>query len=126
MTETGHCDVCNKPFDVSSRADHCAECGNCFEHCTDRLGHELLLAAEEDFDVDDEEIGYCDVCNKPHENASRQDHCAECGNCFEHCDDREEHAVTLATEEAEAMAMSEEDAAEYIKRALDEARGIVS
>jgi len=113
IDEIGYCNVCSKPFDGASRSDHCTRCNNCLEHCEDREVH----AAEE---AADEEIGNCDVCDKAYDTASRSDHCAECGNCFEHCPDREDHARTLATEEAEAMGMSEDDAAEYIAAALED------
>ena len=31
------------------------------------------------------DIGQCDDCGAPHDNGSRFEHCAECGNCFDHC-----------------------------------------
>ena len=32
------------------------------------------------------EIGTCDYCGKQHANGSNLDHCAECGQCFDHCE----------------------------------------
>jgi hypothetical protein len=34
---------------------------------------------------DDDEIGYCDECDEPHNVGDQTDHCRECGNCWEHC-----------------------------------------
>lgn len=30
----GKCDFCGTTFVLSYRTDHCAECGNCWTHCT--------------------------------------------------------------------------------------------
>ena len=45
---------------------------------------ELHLEFYLDNDEDDD-TGYCDVCNELHQNASSLDHCPDCGNCFDHC-----------------------------------------
>jgi hypothetical protein len=29
----GTCDICEKPYEVSDRTDHCGDCGTCWEHC---------------------------------------------------------------------------------------------
>lgn len=31
-----------------------------------------------------DEFGTCDECHAPHDNGG-DDHCTQCGNCFEHC-----------------------------------------
>jgi len=38
--EAGSCDECGTLYDVSSREDHCAEEGLCWEHCTDEAHYE--------------------------------------------------------------------------------------
>ena len=49
------------------------------------------------------DIGQCADCGAPHDKGSRLDHCAECGNCFDHC------ACETVREEADR---AERDAAE--------------
>ena len=72
-----------------------------------------MFMIHETDDLDPEEIGHCDVCDHPFNVASRSDHCAECGNCFEHCTDPQEHEATLAAELAEMLGeMSDETPAE--------------
>ena len=53
--------------------------------------------------TDRADIGRCYECGVLHDNGSRLDHCAICGNCFDHCvceTDREE-AERAEREEAE-------------------------
>lgn len=32
-----------------------------------------------------EDHGCCDTCKQPHHTAEINDHCGECGQCFDHC-----------------------------------------
>lgn len=48
----------------------------------DRLRRENDLSS--DLDLDDY-TGECDACEVRYIPASSDDHCTECGNCFEHC-----------------------------------------
>ena len=43
------------------------------------------------------DIGQGDECGAPHDNGSRLDHCATCGNCLDHC------VCVLTREEAERV-----------------------
>lgn len=36
-------------------------------------------------------VGRCDACPAEYDTADIYDHCAECGNCWTHCPDIEEH-----------------------------------
>jgi hypothetical protein len=44
----------------------------------------VWLVIEVEF-IESPDMGYCDVCGSVHDNGSQIDHCAECGNCWEHC-----------------------------------------
>jgi ferredoxin len=35
----GECDYCTTEYDTSSRSDHCADCGTCWDHCRDTALH---------------------------------------------------------------------------------------
>jgi hypothetical protein len=48
----------------------------------DELSTDQVLAEDCDDWADE---GTCDECDKPHCNSSTEDHCAECGNCWDHC-----------------------------------------
>lgn len=37
----GHCDVCNEPYDVADKTDHCTECGKCVEDCQEHFFCEM-------------------------------------------------------------------------------------
>lgn len=34
----GECDHCETRFDIGSQIDHCADCGNCWTHCVEKVG----------------------------------------------------------------------------------------
>ena len=51
-------------------------------------------------------IGHCYECGAPHDNGSRFDRCAECGNCFDHC------VCETVREEADRAEREEADRAE--------------
>lgn len=42
--------------------------------------------------IDMEYVGFCNECNKVFNLANNEDHCTECGNCFEHCVNPDEHS----------------------------------
>ncbi len=46
LTDIGQGDECGAPHDNGSRLDHCAECGNCFDHCACETVHEAAERAE--------------------------------------------------------------------------------
>ena len=45
--------------------------------------HEVLL----DFDNQASELGTCDKCEATYDVGSQVDHCADCGTCWNHCND---------------------------------------
>ena len=34
----GECDTCGASYDPGSQLDHCANCGNCWAHCAEKVG----------------------------------------------------------------------------------------
>jgi hypothetical protein len=44
-------------------------------------------------------VGDCDYCATTYDTSSRIDHCADCGTCWEHCQDKEQHVAGTLLEE---------------------------
>jgi hypothetical protein len=75
----------------------CPICGNLPNHPL----YNVRTHEEIECNGDEELFGHCDVCNLPHQVASNQDHCVECGNCLEHCVDPKKHYPLQFTLEKE-------------------------
>ena len=52
-----------------------------------------MFLEEDEYPDIDIDTGHCDICNEPHQNSSILDHCAECGNCFDHCECKDNGSI---------------------------------
>lgn len=53
-----------------------------------------ITAGGEVAEMDDEELGRCDVCEVPYWVYDNQDHCTIEGKCWDHCSDKNHRALT--------------------------------
>ena len=62
----------------------------------------VMLSGVDEVDGFIESYGVCDHCHAYHVNASTSDHCAECGNCWTHCECVQQRTLETVYAEVEA------------------------